>query len=125
VVLGICGMGMALLGEQQLLILSAGENIVEYPLVAAAVLMGRRLARTGATYRSPLHPLLPVGALVVAAGFVAADWLDPDAGRPSLLVLAALVAGSLLYYRLRMGRLPGGWGVAVVVKDDTEPAALL
>ncbi len=110
--LSALGAGMLLLGEQTLLILSAGENIVEYPLIAAAVFLGRRLGRTGANYRAPLHPVVPVLALVATIGFIAADWCDPDAGRPSLLVLAVLVAASLIYYRLRMHNRPQAWGAA-------------
>ena len=122
--LSICGMGMTLLGEQNLLILSAGQNIVEYPLIAAAVLIGRRLGKTGEHYRAPLHPLVPVLALGAAISFIVADWFDPDAGRPSLLVLCALVGGSLVYYRLRMSRRSSGWGFpdALIHPDEVvEP----
>jgi amino acid transporter len=120
VALSLCGAGMALLGEQNLLILSAGQNIVEYPLVAAAVLIGRRYGRTGAHYRAPLHPLVPVLALGAAVSFVVADWFDPDAGRPSLLVLCVLVACSLIYYRVRMSRRSSGWGFTETAGGGVE-----
>ena len=99
----LCAASVALMaiGEQRLLIFSSGQNIFEYLLMAAAVLVGRRMGTTGRNFRIPLHPALPVLALVATAAFAAADWFDPAAGRPSLLVLAALILGSLVYYRVR------------------------
>lgn len=102
---------MLFLGERALLILTSGQNIVEYLLVAAAVVLGRKLMRTGLSFRAPLHPLAPLVAVITAGGCIVAEWCDPAAGRPSLLVLAAVVGGSLVYYRLRLRRREGGWGV--------------
>jgi amino acid transporter len=122
--LGLFGAAMLLLGEQALLILSAGENIVEYPLMAVAVFIGRRLGRTGVNYRAPLHPLLPIMALAATIGFVAADWFDPDAGRPSLLVLLAVVLVSLVYYRFRMHKRTNAWGAPtelIITSEAVEP----
>ncbi len=112
VALGLCATAMMLLGEDRLLILSAGENIVEYPLIAAAVVLGRRLGKIGMTFKAPLHPVLPILALAAAVCFILADWLDPDAGRPSLLFLMALVIASAAYYRVMMHRRPRNWGTA-------------
>jgi len=105
-VLCLCASGLMLLGEQKLLILSSGQNIFEYLLMAIAILIGRRAGTTGVRFRAPLHPLIPLFAIVAIVGFVIADWLDPDAGRPSLLVLGALFVGSLAYdwARNRRGR---------------------
>ncbi len=100
----LVGLAMTGLGEQRLLVLSAGENIFEYLMMAAAVLVGRRLARCGGQFRIPLHPALPVLGLLVTAGMAVAEWLDPAAGRPSLLLLAGLFVASLAYHRLVMQR---------------------
>ena len=48
--------------------------------MGAAVLVGRRLGRTGANFRIPLNPLLPLLALAATAIFAVADWLDPVGG---------------------------------------------
>lgn len=100
---------MMLLGEQLLLIACASENIFEYLLMAAAVLVGRRVGACGAGFRAPLHPFIPVFALVVTAGLVVAEWMDRAAGRPSLILLSVLFVASLVYYRFRMARGSGGW----------------
>ncbi len=124
-VVALAAAAMMLLGEQRLLVLTAGQNIVEYFLIAAAVLVGRRLGRTGANYRAPLYPLIPLIAIVVATGFVAAEWADPSAGRPSLLVLIAVVVGSFVYYRAHVSRRQEGWGAsrpaAIVVEAAETP----
>jgi len=108
-ILVLCACGLMGLGEQPLLILSSGENIVEYLLMAAALLVGRRLARTGATFRAPWHPLFPLMGLAVTAAMAVAEWMDPAAGRPSLFILTGLCVASLAYHRLRMGRPKATW----------------
>jgi hypothetical protein len=104
-----------LMGEPFLLILSSGENISEFLLMATAVLVGRRLGKTGANFRTPLHPLIPILAILAAVMFAWADWMDPAAGRPSVIILAALTVGSLAYYRLR-GK-PWTLGGEAIVED--------
>ncbi len=42
--------------------------------------------------------------MVVAFGLVVADWMDPVSGRPSLIVLAIVLAFSFLYYPLVLRR---------------------
>jgi amino acid transporter len=101
VVLCLGGAALMLLGEQPLLILSSGENIFEFLMMGAAVLVGRRIGKTGINFRTPLHPALPLLALAGTAAFALADWLDPAAGRPSLLVLSVLFLASLAYYKAR------------------------
>ena len=100
-VLAVCSAGLMLLGEQRLLVLSAAENIPEYLLMAIALLVGRPRGLTGRDYRTWLHPLAPLFGLAAMAGMIVADWLDPDAGRPSLILIAVLFAASLAYRRLR------------------------
>jgi amino acid transporter len=101
VVLCVAAVALMLIGEQRLLILSSGENIFEFLMMGAAVLVGRRIGKTGMNFRAPLHPLLPLLALAGTAAFALADWLDPTAGRPSLIVLSVLFLVSLAYYKAR------------------------
>ena len=100
-VLCVAAMALMAVGEQKLIILSSGQNIFEFLLMGVALLVGRRLGKTGINFRIPLHPVLPVLAIGATFAFIVADWLDPAAGRPSLLILAALFVASLIYYRLR------------------------
>lgn len=89
------------------------SGLVPYALllVSLAVLIGRVRGLTGGTgfWRSPLYPLAPVLGIALSLAFGAADWEDPDAGRPSLVILGALILTALLWYRLVLSRRPGGW----------------
>jgi amino acid transporter len=110
---------MALLGEKALLILISG-NVSDYLLVSAAILIGRRQGRTGAFFRAPLHPLVPIFGLAVTAMAVAADWLDPDAGRPSVILLVSLFLAALAYYHFRLRQVSKGW---LIVGEGIEALA--
>jgi amino acid transporter len=105
----VCAFALMLSGEKLLLVLVSGENAIEYLMLAAAVLLGRYLGKTGMTFKAPLHPLVPGITLVVVAGFLVAEWLDEDAGRPSLVLLTVLCAGSIAYYWFRMRDRPGAF----------------
>ena len=107
---------MALLGEKALLILISG-NVSDYLLVSVAILIGRRQGRTGAFFRAPLHPLVPVFGLAVTAMAVAADWLDPDAGRPSVILLVSLFLAALAYYHFRLRQVSKDW---LIVAEGVE-----
>src|SRR6201999_1077261 len=62
-------------------------------------LAGRSSGRTrNAAYKAPLHPLFPIVGVVICVGEVAALWLDPETGRPSLFIWVALLVASFLYY---------------------------
>lgn len=95
--LAACAAALLLLSERILLVLVSNELIVEYLLLALVVLIGRRRGLTGAHYRTPLHPLIPLLAIGVAGAMVVADWLDPVDGRPSLYVVSAVLLGSMAY----------------------------
>jgi amino acid transporter len=99
--LGVVSAVAVLLGERALLIIISG-NVFEYLLMGAAVLVGRRRGSTGRLFRVALHPVVPCAAFVVVVMFVVADWMDPDAGRPSILLLSAVFLASLAYCRLRL-----------------------
>jgi amino acid transporter len=107
---------MALLGEKTLLILISG-NVSDYLLVSVAILIGRRQGRTGTFFRAPLHPLTPFFGLAVTVMAVAADWLDPTAGRPSVILLVSLFLAALAYYHFRLRQVSRGW---LIVGEGVE-----
>ena len=107
---------MALLGEKALMILISG-NVSDYLLVSTAILIGRRQGRTGAFFRAPLHPMVPLFGFAVTAMAVAADWLDPEAGRPSVILLVSLFLAALAYYHFRLRQVSKGW---LIVGEGVE-----
>ncbi len=107
VLLALASAAAVLLGERTLLIIISG-NVFEYLLMAAAIIAGRRAGVTGRWFRVALHPALPALVIALVAAFVAADWADPDAGRPSMLLLGGVFLASLAYSRSRQ-RKPIRW----------------
>lgn len=101
-----------LFGEKALLILISA-NVFDYILMAFAVIVGRRRGQLGQDFRTPLHPLVPIFSLVVTSLSVIADWLDPEAGRPSTVLLWSLFIGALVYYHFRLRRASQAWRMAV------------
>ncbi len=99
---------LMLLGQRTLLIFTAMQNIPEYVLLAIAVLVGRRTGRSGGPFKAPLHPLVPLVTLVAAAGMIYSALMDRAAGRPALLLVAALFVGSWAYFRFR-AKHPAAW----------------
>ena len=69
-------------------------------MVAASVLVGRRRGLTGlaGAFRTPLFPAAPLLGLVSLTAFLAADWRDRCSGRPSLCLLAGVVAIAFAYH---------------------------
>jgi len=94
---GLC----ALLSERSLLILISG-NLIDYVLISAAVIVGRRRALTGHYFKAPLHPLVPLFGMFVMIASVIADWLDADAGRPSMILLGSVFVAALVYFEFRL-----------------------
>lgn len=41
-----------------------------------------------------------------------ADWLDPDAGRPSIILLTVLFVSAMAYFHFRLRQASSGWLVA-------------
>ena len=101
--LGVVAAALSLVGERVLLVFLSGDVFTTL-LISLAVLVGRRKGVTGMRFRAPLHPLVPLFGIVLTVVFSYTDWIDKDAGRPSILVLSAVFGLSLLYYRLRRGR---------------------
>ena len=85
--------------------------------MSAAILVGRRQGRTGTFFRAPLHPLMPVFGLGVTGMALAADWLDPEAGRPSVVLLVSLFLAALAYYHFRLRQVSKDW---LIVAEGVE-----
>jgi fructoselysine transporter len=97
-----------LLGEKYLLIFLSGD-VSAYGLISVAVLVGRTKRVTGQHFRAPFFPGLPVFCVFFTALAVAADWMDPDAGRPSTILLSSIFLLALGYYYLRLRHRPATW----------------
>ena len=112
---GLSGL-TCLLGEKAILILLSG-NVSDYLLISIAILVGRRKGATGTFFRAPLHPFVPFFGLGVTATAIIADWLDADAGRPSVILLITLFLAALAYYHFRLRQVSKGW---LIVADGVE-----
>jgi amino acid transporter len=100
-----------LLGTHTLIVFSSGLTVYSLALVSIAVLVGRRRGMTGQPgyWRSPLYPLAPLLGILLALAFGVADLADAGEGRPSLLLLGAIIAAGLAWHHLVLRRRPGGW----------------
>jgi amino acid transporter len=109
-----------LLGERYLLIFLSGD-VSAYGLISVAILLGRPRGTTGEHFRAPFFPVLPMFCVIFTALAVAADWMDPDAGRPSTILLSSLFALALVYYFARLRDRPAAWlgspDAKIVVRD--------
>jgi amino acid transporter len=104
-----------LVSAHVLLVFMSGLIVYALALVSTAVLIGRLRGQTGGPgfWRSPFYPLMPLLGIALSLAFAAADWKDPDAGRPSLLILGALLIAALGWYLFVLKRRPGGWAPRV------------
>jgi amino acid transporter len=100
-----------LLDLHVLLVFVSGLTVYSLALVSLAVLVGRSRRMTGQPgyWRSLLYPLAPVLGLLLAVIFGVADLLDAEAGRPSLLLLGAMIAVGLLWHHFVLRRRPVPW----------------
>lgn len=113
---------ICLIGEKALVILISG-NVADYLLIAIAIFIGRRSGATGRDFRAPLHPLIPILALVVTALSIVADALDKEAGRPSIILLVSLFLGALAYYHVRLRAVSKGWRMSSESADTFRTPA--
>jgi amino acid transporter len=114
-VVGAITAACCLLNDHVLVVFISGLTVYSLALVSFAVLVGRSRHLTGQAgyWRSLLFPLAPVAGLILAAVFAVADLLDADAGRPSLLILGAMIGGGLLWHHFVLRPRTGGWAPRV------------
>jgi APA family basic amino acid/polyamine antiporter len=110
-VVGGFGAACCPLDIHSLIIFFQGLAVYILALVSLAVLVGRKRGLTGqfGRWRSPLYPLAPLLGICLAIGFGIADLFDADAGRPSVLVLGAVVIVAVLWHHFVLKQRPGGW----------------
>jgi len=108
-VVGVFAAGCCFIPAHALLVFISGLLVYAWALVCFAVLIGRLKGLTGSDgyWRSPLFPLAPVLGLGMAVAFTIADLLDPDAGRPSLLLLGLVGLAAFAWHRFGLRR--RGW----------------
>jgi amino acid transporter len=121
-VMGAITAACCLLNTHALVVFIAGMTVYSLALVSYAVLIGRSRRLTGQPgyWRSLLFPLAPIAGLVLAVVFAVADLLDADAGRPSLLILGAMIAAGLLWHHFVLRR--RGWAPRV---ESMAPASTI
>jgi amino acid transporter len=114
-VVGTISAACCLLDSHILVAFISGLTVYVLLLVSFAVLVGRSRGLTGQPgyWRSWLFPLAPILGLVLAATFGIADLFDADAGRPSILILGAMIVAGLLWYYFVLRRREGGWAPRV------------
>ncbi len=108
---GALSAACCLLSTHMLIAFISGLTVYVLLLVSFAVLVGRSRRLTGQPgyWRSWLFPLAPILGLVLAVTFAIADLLDADFGRPSILILGAMIGAGLLWYCCVLRRRAGGW----------------
>jgi amino acid transporter len=114
--LGALGSAACFIPPEVLIILLAGEVFGQL-LISLAVLIGRRRGLTGRFFSAPLYPLVPIFGLVSWAAFVAANFADPKAGRPSMALLSAVFFGSLAYHVWKRRRTGRAWEMQPLDED--------
>jgi amino acid transporter len=110
-VVGAISAACCLLSIHMLLAFISGLTVYILLLVSFAVLVGRSRRLTGQPgyWRSWLFPLAPILGLLLAVTFGVADLLDADVGRPSILILGAMIGAGLFWYYFVLRRRAGGW----------------
>ncbi len=102
---GLVSIGLCFLGLDLILMLTGTGIVLVYVGVCLAAIFGRRSgASDAAHYRMPLYPLWPAIGLIALAYVLYTSALDPELGRPSLLINGGIVLMSIAYYRLVLRR---------------------
>ena len=105
---GAMGVAVCFVPFHLLLVLNGMNVVAIYISLCLALIVGRMTGSSAhAHYRAPLYPLGPVVVLVALAGVIAANWADPDVGRPSLIVTVGelVVFGAYYLFMRRRGAL--------------------
>jgi amino acid transporter len=85
-----------------LLVMNGTGVVVMYLLLCLGAIAGRITGATAhAAYRMPLFPLAPAFGVVALCYVIYANWIDPEVGRPSLLVSVALIVIATAYFLIR------------------------
>jgi amino acid transporter len=118
-VVGAISAACCLLNNHVLIAFISGLTVYVLLLVSFAVLVGRLRGLTGQPgyWRSWLFPLAPILGLMLALAFGFADLLDEEAGRPSILILGAMIGLALLWYCFVLRRRDGGWAPRVEARS--------
>ena len=104
-VAGLASVAMCFLGLDLILMLTGTGIVLVYIGVCWAAIAGRRNGSSGkATYRMPHYPLWPVIGLAALAYVLYTSALDPELGRPSLIINGVIVILSIAYYRFAIRR---------------------
>jgi amino acid transporter len=103
-----------------LLVMNGTGVVVMYLLLCLGAIAGRITGSTAhAAYRMPMFPAAPAFALAALSYVTYANWIDPDVGRPSLLVSVTLIILATAYFLvLRRGR-----GVAITLSGPVDQSA--
>ena len=102
---GIISIALCFLGLNLILMLTGTGIVLVYLGICAAAIAGRRTGSSHrAVYRMPLFPLWPVIGLVSLAYVLYTSALDPELGRPSLIINGVIVLLAVGYYRLVLRR---------------------
>jgi amino acid transporter len=102
---GVVSLLMCFLGLDMILMLTGTGIVIVYIGVCLAAIFGRRNGSSNAAiYRMPFYPLWPVIGLAALAYVLYTSALDPELGRPSLIINGAIVVLSILYYRVILAR---------------------
>jgi amino acid transporter len=114
-VVGMISAACCLLSNHMLVAFISGLTVYVLLLVSIAVFVGRSRGLTGrpGCWRSALFPLAPILGLLLAVAFGVADLLDEDAGRPSILILGAMIGAGVLWYYFVLRRRAGAWAPRV------------
>jgi len=115
-VVGVYTAACCFLSTHALLVFISGLLVYGWGLVCLAVLVGRLRGKTGANgfWRAPLGLTAPILGLVLTVVFAVADIADPDAGRPSLLLMGAIAVAAALWSRFVLEKRPGGWSPTLI-----------
>jgi amino acid transporter len=100
---GVPSIAMCAIGLQSLLVITG--IVLIYAAVCVAALVGRRTGGTDhAAYRMPLYPFWPMLSLASLGYVVYTSALDPEIGRPSLIINVAIAIVSVGYYAIIVRR---------------------
>ena len=117
----ICG-ALCFASLHALVVYSSGLGLVADFVAAMSVLRGRRLGLLAdAPYKAPFAWGLGALSVVSMIGAVAAQLSDADAGRPGILIAAAIAALAVIYYFAVLRRRSNGWRFALFNDTDIRP----